>query len=85
VWFVPGFLKQDELAQVYASVDVVASASTFETFGFTALEAMACGTPFLGPRAQGFRDVVEHGKVREIGHRTRLQGNVRRPFLVQLS
>jgi len=62
VWFVPGFLKQQELAQVYASVDVVASASTFETFGYTALEAMACGTPFLGPRAQGFRDVVSHGK-----------------------
>jgi glycosyltransferase involved in cell wall biosynthesis len=62
VWFVPGFMKQQELAQVYASVDVVASASTFETFGFTSLEAMACGTPFLGPRAQGFRDVVRHGK-----------------------
>ena len=38
VWFVPGFLPQRELAQVYASVDCVASASTFETFGFTALE-----------------------------------------------
>ena len=62
VWFVPGFLPQKELAQVYASVDCVTSASTFEPFGFTALEAMQCGTPFLGPRAQGFRDVVAHGK-----------------------
>jgi glycosyltransferase involved in cell wall biosynthesis len=60
IWFVPGFLKQTELAAVYASVDLVCSASTFETFGFTSLEAMACGTPFLGPRAQGFRDVVNH-------------------------
>ena len=62
VWFVPRFLNQRELAQVYASVDCVCSASTFETFGFTSLEAMACGTPFLGPRAQGFRDVVQHNK-----------------------
>ena len=62
VWFVPGFLPQKELAQVYASVDCVTSASTFETFGFTALEAMQCGTPFLGPRAQGFRDVVAHNQ-----------------------
>uniref|UniRef100_A0A7S2RLM0 Glycosyltransferase subfamily 4-like N-terminal domain-containing protein n=1 Tax=Rhizochromulina marina TaxID=1034831 RepID=A0A7S2RLM0_9STRA len=62
VYFVPKFLGQNELAQVYASVDVVTSASTFETFGYTALEAMQCGTPFLGPRAQGFRDVVSHGK-----------------------
>jgi glycosyltransferase involved in cell wall biosynthesis len=62
VWFVPRFLKQTELAEVYASVDCVCSASTFETFGFTSLEAMACGTPFLGPRAQGFRDVVQHNK-----------------------
>lgn len=62
VWFLPGFLPQKELAQVYASVDCVTSASTFETFGFTALEAMQCGTPFLGPRAQGFRDVVAHNQ-----------------------
>ena len=47
---------------MYASVDCVTSASTFETFGFTALEAMQCGTPFLGPRAQGFRDVVAHNQ-----------------------
>jgi len=60
IWFIPNFLKQTELASLYASVDLVCSASTFETFGFTSLEAMACGTPFLGPRAQGFRDVVNH-------------------------
>lgn len=62
VYFKPEFFNQSKLAQVYASVDAVTSASTFETFGYTALEAMQCGTPFLGPRAQGFRDVVAHGK-----------------------
>jgi len=66
IWCIPGFLSQVELAEVYASVDVVASASTFETFGYTALEAMQCGTPFLGPRAQGFRDTVAHGKVGQL-------------------
>lgn len=60
IHFVPGFMKQTELAELYAAVDVVTSASTFETFGYTALEAMACGTPVLVPRAQGFRDVVSH-------------------------
>lgn len=43
IYFKPEFFPQDKLAQVYASVDVVTSASTFETFGFTALEAMQCG------------------------------------------
>lgn len=60
--FVPGFINHEELALLYSAVDCVTSASTFETFGFTALEAMACGTPVLVPRAQGFRDVVTHNK-----------------------
>mmetsp|Transcript_88126 Transcript_88126/g.251534 ORF Transcript_88126/g.251534 Transcript_88126/m.251534 type:complete len:271 (-) Transcript_88126:190-1002(-) len=61
-YFKPGFLGHDDLAQLYASVDCCVSASTFETFGYTAIEAMACGTPFLGPRAQGYRDTVQHNK-----------------------
>lgn len=60
VYFEPGFLNHDDLADVFASVDCMASASTFETFGFSALEALCTGTPVLAPRAQGLRDVVKH-------------------------
>ena len=37
------------------------SASEFESCGFCAIEAMACGTPALVPNAQGFKDTVQHG------------------------
>ena len=61
VHFVPGFVRQDALATMYAASDAVCSASEFETFGFTSLEAMACGSPFFGAHAQGFCDVVKSG------------------------
>eukprot|EP00752_Nemacystus_decipiens_P016117 g14412.t1 len=57
-----GFLGHEDLAPVYASADVHVSCSQFETLGNTVLEAHACGTTVVVPRAQGFVDTVEHGK-----------------------
>jgi glycosyltransferase involved in cell wall biosynthesis len=38
-------LSQEELADLYASSDIFVSASKFETFGFSFLEAQASGLP----------------------------------------
>jgi len=42
--YVP-YLPQEELAVLYASSDIFVSASKFETFGFSFLEAQASGLP----------------------------------------
>ena len=52
---------QAEVAAVYSAADAFISGSEFETLGFGAIEAMACGAPALVPRAQGFNDTVQHG------------------------
>jgi glycosyltransferase involved in cell wall biosynthesis len=39
------YLSQEELAALYASSDIFVSASKFETFGFSFLEAQASGLP----------------------------------------
>lgn len=57
----PRFLTHEELAEVYASSDVHVSASEFETLGNTVLESLACGTPVVVARTQGFCDTVTHG------------------------
>lgn len=39
------YVKQEELAELYRGAAAYIFPSTFETFGFTPLEAMACGVP----------------------------------------
>lgn len=39
--------SQVELAQLYSIADIVLSLSSFETFGLTIAEGMACGTPAI--------------------------------------
>ena len=57
-----GYLSGVELAQAYASADVLAFPSDTETLGFVAMEAMACGVPAVGARAGGVPDVIRHGE-----------------------
>jgi glycosyltransferase involved in cell wall biosynthesis len=57
-----GYLKGVELAQAYASADAFVYASETETMGNVVLEAMACGTPVVAPRAGGIPSLVEEGK-----------------------
>ncbi len=56
-----GTLHDDAtLALMYSAADVMAVPSTMETFGQTASEAMACGTPVLTFNRSGLKYVVDH-------------------------
>lgn len=48
------------LALVYNAADLVVVPSRQESFGQTAAEALACGTPVVAFDATGPRDIVEH-------------------------
>ena len=53
-----GVLPRDQLAKVYASVDVFVMPSRYETFGLVMLEAMSCGTPVAAFPVDGPLEVM---------------------------
>jgi glycosyltransferase involved in cell wall biosynthesis len=56
-----GFVDDDRLARLYAGCAVYASASRYESFGLTFLEAMAHGKPVVGCRAGSIPEVTADG------------------------
>jgi glycosyltransferase involved in cell wall biosynthesis len=50
-----------EMVNVYRSLDVAVSPSSFEVFGMSNLEAMACGKPVVSTNIGGARDLIEQG------------------------
>ncbi len=58
-----GIVREEErMAALYNPADVVAVPSLQESFGLTACEAQACGTPVACFDTSGLRDIVEHEK-----------------------
>ena len=53
-----GRISESDLINEYRSCDAVVSLSRYEGFGYTALEAMACGKPFFGFKTSGLAEVV---------------------------
>lgn len=69
-----GHLNDDlSLAIVYSAADVMIVPSLQESFGQTASEAMACGTPVVAFGATGPQDIVEHQQT----------GYLAKPFTVE--
>lgn len=52
---------REQVALSIRAADCCVSASTMETVGFTAMEALSCGTPMLAANAQGFALHLSHG------------------------
>jgi N-acetyl-alpha-D-glucosaminyl L-malate synthase BshA len=53
--------ERDALPELLAGADVFALASSEESFGLSALEAMSCATPVVATRVGGVAEVVEDG------------------------
>jgi glycosyltransferase involved in cell wall biosynthesis len=56
-----GRLSERSLIAEYQACDAVLSLSRYEGFGLTAVEAMACGKPFVGFDTSGLSEVVGQG------------------------
>jgi glycosyltransferase involved in cell wall biosynthesis len=56
-----GRIDEDALIREYKACDAVVSLSRYEGFGYTAVEAMACGKPFLGFDTSALSEVVAPG------------------------
>lgn len=50
----------DKLADLYSAADIMVTASRMESFGQTAAEALACGTPVVCFDTSGLRDIVQY-------------------------
>jgi len=55
------FVGREQVAISLRAADCCVSASVMETIGFTAMEALSCGTPMLAANAQGFAEHLTHG------------------------
>lgn len=56
----PGFLKGEEVEEMYSSADVYVMPSVSEPFGISALEAISFDTPVIISRQSGVAEVLGH-------------------------
>ena len=55
-----GFVPHDDLVRMYPSFDLFLTASTMETQGLVALEAITCGLPCVGVDAFALPELIQH-------------------------
>lgn len=55
-----GSLNDDSLIKAYSAADVMVVPSVQESFGQTASESLACGTPVVAFKATGLKDIIDH-------------------------
>lgn len=53
--------KQQDMEDIYAIGDLFLLPSEYESFGLSALEAMAAGSPVVASKAGGIPEVITHG------------------------
>ena len=54
--------KQEQMDEILSIADVFLLTSQYESFGLSALEAMACGVPVISTNAGGLPEINVHGK-----------------------
>ncbi|HYJ86790.1 MAG TPA: glycosyltransferase family 4 protein [Pyrinomonadaceae bacterium] len=59
--FFPGFLNRDELVERYRRATIYVAPTQYETFGYTILEAMACGKSVVSTRVGAVPELVDDG------------------------
>ncbi len=57
-----GYVPDEKLVQYYQQAELFVLPSTFEPFGMTSQEAMACGTPVVASKFGGIKHVITHEK-----------------------
>ena len=57
-----GYVPDEMMVPYYRQAEQFVLPSTFEPFGMTAAEAMACGTPVIASKHGGIRNVIVSGK-----------------------
>ncbi len=57
-----GFVERDQLVMEYQHATIYVAPTQFETFGYTVLEAMACGRPVVSTRVGAIPELVEDGE-----------------------
>lgn len=55
--------ESDRLAMVYRAADLLVHPGVQETFGLTALESQACGTPVIGIRGSYMDRIIHHPQI----------------------
>src|SRR5690606_24068069 len=55
-----GFLSGKDLASVYSASDLFVFPSATETFGNVVIESLASGTPVIGAKSGGVKNLVKH-------------------------
>lgn len=57
-----GTVEQQQMPAYYSAADVVVVPSHYESFGLSAAEALACGTPVIASKVGGLPTIVREGE-----------------------